>query len=155
MVKHQAKLGAPAAVKLPRRRIVAIHEAGHAFILVHYDLAFQNAVVYTNGSGIVNVNARVHDEDMPGHVICTLAGPAAEQHFRHINSDFSDASNDYAEDFKTARQYCKDPAVPIDYSSAENTARLLVVEHWDSIMRIADALDKSGFLTAKQIRKYV
>jgi hypothetical protein len=138
---------------------VAIHEAGHAVVAVLLRRYFRTVSIIpdrvTAGrvSGWGEVDYR-STRNLRRMAVVLYASFAAELHYRAETGDSPHLSTQEREGFRKDHNALKalghlhDPDV-----IGESTS--LVIEHWDAVLRVAEALDDAKALTHKRVAERV
>jgi hypothetical protein len=145
------------------RHTIAVHELGHAVAMREAGLT-PGVLTVTEGwfSGAVNGFCRVKEKWFPtvggevdwdivkGYLAGCMAGQAAVDHLQSLRGEprLFTAADDYAE-------YESDSAgVPGGYpiGLAEAAARVIVVDFWEEIERLAPELAETGRLSTARLR---
>jgi ATP-dependent Zn protease len=130
-----------------RRRIMAMHEAGHAAIAALLDgCRIVEVEIHDDPRGVAG-SALTDDDDPWQMMLHTLAGPAAARLLTIRDTE------DNGSDTATAEQISA--ATGLSVAAARREARRLVAEHRDAIERVAQALLAEGRLDGATVRELV
>jgi hypothetical protein len=147
-------------------RATAIHEAAHAVIALALGVAVDYATVIADDDDVGHVLTGQARSEQPGDAVATfdglvadaiisLAGPLAELHDNPSASDAEAWRGDIAdiiERIVTALDLLGGDADPAELiEGLHDQAARLVDENWHQIERLAEALQRDGFLTGDQI----
>lgn len=146
-------------------RKLATHEAGHAVATIVRGKKLEFCTVRPTAelAGYAQLGANLHEMDCIDVAVICLAGPLAENMLTSwsCTSWPGSASDDLKQAEKAIRLERTLRSIrarrPVSYDElwddVETIAKCLVVVHWNSITRVADALTRRGRLSGARVRE--
>lgn len=142
-----------------RRRVVALHEAGHAIAAVYLGVKIKTASIEggADHAGIVKLKCRLPANNITAdaglkHMVIALAGYQAER-----RGGYRTAREEWAHDRWCAAEYALRIGTAEEGTLfmriAEMRARNLIEWRWPAVLSIADALEREKTLSGLDVMR--